>query len=94
MWPDGGQSAGELRRFLITGEDLGVRWSADNRGRTAGVRDATGAVDKDENSEGNPAKPPIASAKSRTHTTIIATPGATVVSPRCAALPRLPGSED
>jgi hypothetical protein len=37
MWPDGGQSAGELRCFLITGEDLGVRWSADNSGRTAGI---------------------------------------------------------
>lgn len=38
IWPDGGQSAaGELRRFLITGEDLGVRRSADNGGRTAGI---------------------------------------------------------
>jgi hypothetical protein len=33
IWPDGGQSAaGELRRFLITGEDLGMRRSADNGG--------------------------------------------------------------
>jgi hypothetical protein len=31
MWPDGWQgAAGELRRFLITGEDLGVRRSADD----------------------------------------------------------------
>lgn len=38
IWPDGGQStAGELRRFLVTGEDLGVRRSADDSGRTAGI---------------------------------------------------------
>jgi hypothetical protein len=34
--PGGGRSAaGELRRFLITGEDLGVPRSADDSGRTA-----------------------------------------------------------
>ena len=37
MRPDGWQGAGELRRFLITGEDLGVRRSADDSGRTAGI---------------------------------------------------------
>ena len=36
IWPDGGQSAGELRRFLITGKDLRVRRSAHDSGRTAG----------------------------------------------------------
>ena len=82
MWPDGGQSAaGELRRFLITGEDLGVRRSADDSGRTAGIWDATGAIAEDENREGKPAKPPPLSAKSHTHTTMMACP-------RCKPHPR------
>ena len=37
IWPDGRQSAGELRRLLVTGEDLGVRRSANHSGRTAGI---------------------------------------------------------
>ena len=68
--PDGGQrAAGELRRFLIAGEDLGVRRSADDSGRTAGIRDAARTIDEDEDREGNPAMPATASDKSRSHTT-------------------------
>lgn len=36
IWPDGGQSAGELRRFLITSKYLRVRRSAHDSGSTAG----------------------------------------------------------
>ena len=68
MWPDGGQSPGELRRFFVTGEDLGVCWSADNSGRTAGIRDATEDIDEDENCASGPAGPPSASVNSRPHT--------------------------
>jgi hypothetical protein len=74
MWLGWGQSAGELRRFLITGEDLGVCWSADNCGRAAGNRGAIGTLAEDENREGNSAKAPPVSAKSRTHTTMMACP--------------------
>ncbi len=77
MWPDWGQSAGELRRFLITGEDLGVCWSADNSGRTAGVRDATADKEEDENCAGSPAGPPSASVNSRPHMTMMACPRST-----------------
>jgi hypothetical protein len=70
MWPDGGQSPGELRRFFVTGEDLGVCWSADNSGRTAGIRDVTEDIDEDEdeNCASGPAGPPSASVNPRPHT--------------------------
>lgn len=53
MWPDGGQSARELRRFLITGEELGVRRSANIEG-PARIRNATEAIDEEENRGGSP----------------------------------------
>ena len=63
----------KLRRFLITGEDLGVHRRADDSGRTAGKSDAIRAVDdKGEDGEGNPAMPPTVSGKSRSHTTMMA----------------------
>jgi hypothetical protein len=48
MWPDGRQSARELRRFLRTGQELGVRSSADNSQGIAGIRNAIEAIDEDE----------------------------------------------
>ena len=85
MWPNSGQSAGELRRFLITREDLGVCWSADNSGRTAGVRDAGEDRDEDDNRAGGPAGPPSASVVSRSHMTMMACRRSTHgPSPSCA----------
>ena len=73
MRPEWGKStAGELRRFLITGEDLRMRRGADDSWRTPGIWDARRAIDEDEKREGNPAKPPPVSARFRTHTTMIA----------------------
>jgi hypothetical protein len=76
MWSDGRQSAGELCRFLRTGQELGVRGSADNSQGIAGIRNVTEAIDQDqdENRGGNSAGPPSASVKSRSHMTMMARP--------------------
>jgi hypothetical protein len=74
MWPDGGQNAGELRRFFCTGQELGVRRTSDNSGRTAGIRCATESIGEDEDGGGSPAVPPPASVKSRSHMTMMACP--------------------
>jgi hypothetical protein len=47
-------------------------WSADNSGRTAGIRDAAEDIDEEENCAGSPAGPPSASVNSRPHMTIMA----------------------
>ena len=47
-------------------------WSADNSGRTAGIRDAAEDIDEDENCSGGPAGPPSASVNSRSHVTMMA----------------------
>jgi hypothetical protein len=76
MWSDGRQSAGELRRFLRTGQELGVRRSADNSQELAGIRYAAEAMDQDEheNRRGSSAAPQTASVKSRCHMTMMARP--------------------
>ena len=71
VWPDGGQSAGELRRFLRTGQELGVRRSPDKSEGTAGIRDTTEAIDEDENRGGNRTVRPSASAKYHPHMTMV-----------------------
>jgi hypothetical protein len=84
MWPNGGQSAGELRRFLCAGQELGVCKSADNSEGTAGICNPTEAIDEDENRGDSPAgRPP--SVKSRSHITMMARPRSTRgLPPSCA----------
>ena len=84
MWPNGGQSPGELRRFFCTGQELGVRRCADNSEGTAGIRNATEAIDEDENRGGSPAWPPWASVKPRSHMTMMAGPRSNRGLPSCS----------
>ena len=93
--PIAGRVAGELRRFLIAGEDLGVCWSADNSRRTAGIRGTTEDRGEDENCAGSPAGPPSTSVNSRPHMTMMACPRSTRgPHPECRRVAPLPGVTD
>ena len=72
-------------------------WSADNSRRTAGIRDATEDIDEDEdeNCAGSPARPPLASVKSRSHITMVACPRSTRgLPPWCEGIPTSPRAQN